>query len=99
MQSFHKLATTVIVLILFACTNVVTSTHPEVPYTASNTIGSSNQVVADGKNIIPAFVNGGNDPVVHGFTANFGTQDSHGHQFSRRSTQDSSDDSPPFRVR
>ena len=99
MQSFHKLATTtVIVLILFACTNVVTSTHPKVPYTASNTIGSSDQVGADGKNIILAPVNGGNDPVVHGL---FGTQDNHGHQLLRRSgsAEDSSNNSPPFQVR
>ena len=91
MQPFHKLATTVIVLMLFACINVVASTHPEVPYTASNTIGSSNQVGADSKNIIPA-VNGGNDPVVHGFTANPSTQDGYGHQLSRNNW-------PPFGVR
>ena len=78
MKSLHKLAATVIMLLLFTSTEVVALTHPSVPYTASNAIGSrDNQVGADRKNI-----------VVDGFTANFDAQDSHGHKFPRTSADD-----------
>jgi len=77
MKSFHKLATTVIMLMLFTSTEVVALTHPKVPYTASNAIGSrDNQVGADRKNI------------VDGVTVNVDAQDSHGHKFPRNSAGD-----------
>ena len=78
MKSLHKLATTMIMLMLFTSTEVVALTRPRVPYTASNAIGSrDNQVGADRKSI-----------VVDGFTANFDAQDSHGHKFPRNSAGD-----------
>ena len=79
MKSLHKLATIVIMLMLFTSTEVIALTHPKVPYTASNAIGSrDNKVGAERKNI-----------VVDEFTVNFDAQDSHGHKFPRNSAGDS----------
>ena len=78
MKSLHKLATTLIMLMLFTSTEVVALTHPRVPYTPSNAIGPrDNQVGADRQNI-----------VVDGFTANFDAHDSHGHKFPRNPAGD-----------
>lgn len=95
MQSFSKLAATLILLMLFASHEAVASPHPKVPYTVGG-----NQVGTASKNIIST---PGNDPPVAHGTTNFGTQDSHGHRLSRSSSSEDPSSSGilplPFNVR